>query len=129
MPRDHLEREVGKNRNSLGYKELIDLKRLYRVSGAALLVRLRNIGVISEATLIYAFQTVARGWRTLEPVPLEQDREQGKKERAWRFERLCYRALAEGLISLTKAAELLRCPIDEVEKGLRGPERAHADHR
>ena len=129
MPRDHLEREVGKNRNSLGYKELIDLKRLYRVSGAALLVRLRNIGIISDATLIYAFQTVARGWRTLEPVPLEQNREQGKKERARRFERLCYRALSEGLISLTKAAELLRCPIDEVEKGLRGPERAHADHR
>ena len=129
MPRDHLEREVGKNRNSLGYNELIDLKRLYRVSGAALLVRLRNIGIISDATLTYAFQTVARGWRTLEPVPLEQGGEQGQKERARRFERLCYRALAEGLISLTKAVELLRCTIDEVEKGLRGPERTHADHR
>ena len=129
MPRDHLEREVGKHRNSLGYKELIDLKRLYRVSGAALLVRLRNIGIISEATLIYAFQTVARGWRTSEPVPLENNEEQGQRERARRFERLCYRSLAEGLISLTKAAELLRCPINEVEQGLRGPERTHADYR
>ena len=122
MPRDPLEREVGKNRNALGYRELIDLKRLYRVSGAALLVRLRNIGIISEAILIYAFQTVARSWRTEEPEPLELDKERGQKERARRFERLCYRALAEGLISLAKAAELLRCAVNEVEKGLRGPE-------
>jgi len=129
MPRDHLEREVGKHRHSLGYKELIDLKRLYRVSGAALLVRLRDIGTISEPTLIYAFQTVARGWRTSEPEALEKQNERGQREKARRFERLCYRALAEGLISLTKAAELLRRPIGDVEAGLRGPVQPHADHR
>jgi len=113
----------------LGYKELIDLKRLYRVSGAALLVRLRDIGTISEPTLIYAFQTVARGWRTSEPEALEKQNERGQREKARRFERLCYRALAEGLISLTKAAELLRRPIGDVEAGLRGPVQPHADHR
>jgi Zn-dependent peptidase ImmA (M78 family)/DNA-binding XRE family transcriptional regulator len=127
MPRDHLMREVGKHRNHLGYKEIIDLKRLYRVSGAALLVRLKNIGIISESTLIYAFQTIARGWRTSEPEELETVR--GSWERPRRFERLCYRALAEGLISLTKAAELLRYPIEEVEAGLKGPAQPHADHR
>jgi Zn-dependent peptidase ImmA (M78 family) len=31
VPREHLQREVGKRRNALGYRELIDLKRLYRV--------------------------------------------------------------------------------------------------
>ncbi len=41
VPRKHLEKEVGKSRRSFGYKELIGLKRLYRVSGASLLVRLR----------------------------------------------------------------------------------------
>ena len=70
MPRDHLMREVGKHRNALGYKELIDLKRLYRVSGAALLVRLRQLDVISESILVYAFQSIARGWRTQEPNEL-----------------------------------------------------------
>jgi Zn-dependent peptidase ImmA (M78 family)/DNA-binding XRE family transcriptional regulator len=129
MPRDHLEREVGKCRHSLGYKELIDLKRLYRVSGAALLVRLKDIGIISESVLIYAFQSVARGWRTVEPEELEKPERRGEWEKARRFERLCYRALAEGLISLTKAAELLRRPTGEVEKELRGPEQPHADHR
>ena len=72
MPRDHLLGEAGKQRNAFGYKEIIDLKRLYRVSGVALLMRLRQLGVISESTLIYAFQTVARGWRTQEPEELEE---------------------------------------------------------
>src|SRR5437773_7763888 len=98
MPREHLLREAGKHRNALGYKELIDLKRLYRVSGMALLMRLRQVDVITESTLIYAFQSIARGWRTQEPVELEPKQARGQRERALRFERLCYRALAEGLI-------------------------------
>ncbi|MSQ70716.1 MAG: helix-turn-helix domain-containing protein [Betaproteobacteria bacterium] len=121
VPRQHLQREAGKHRNALGYKELIELKRLYRVSGSALLMRLQQAGVISEAILIYAFQSIARGWRTREPEELEAPKERGQRERACRFERLCYRALAEGFISLAKAAELLRLPVPEVEAGLKGP--------
>lgn len=122
LPHEHLLRDVGKHRNALGYKELIDLKRLYRVSGAALLMRLRQLNVISESTLIYIFQTIARGWRTQEPDELEGEKERGQLEQALRFERLCYRALAEELISLTKAAELLQLPAHEVEAGLKGPQ-------
>jgi Zn-dependent peptidase ImmA (M78 family)/DNA-binding XRE family transcriptional regulator len=121
MPREHLEQEVGKHRNRLGYKEIMDLKRLYRVSGAALLVRLRDIGIISDSILVYSFQTVARNWRTEEPEQLEDPDCRGEREKPRRFERICYRALAEGLISLTKAAELLRSPIEDVEAGLKGP--------
>jgi len=127
MPREHLLREVGKHRNALGYQEVIDLKRLYRVSGVALLMRLRQLDVIDQSALIYAFQSIARGWRTQEPEELETEEERGQTERARRFERLCYRALAERLISLTKAAELLRLPTSEVESGLKGPPSAHAD--
>jgi hypothetical protein len=53
----------------------------------------------------------------------------GSIERAQRFERLCYWALAEGLISLSKAPELLRAPISDVKSGLQGPQAAHAHHR
>lgn len=128
MTREHLLCEVGKERNALGYKELIDLKRLYRVSGAALLMRLRQVGVISDSTLVYAFQSIARGWRTQEPDELESERDRGQRERPRRFERLTYRALAEGLISLTKAAELLRLSVAKVEEGLKGPQ-ADEDRR
>lgn len=126
MPREHLLSEVGRHRNALGYKEILDLKRIYRVSGMALLMRLRQLDVISESTLIYAFQTVARGWRTQEPDELEKPAKRGQRERAQRFERLSYRALAEGLISLNKASELLRLPLSEVEAGLKGPQSTHA---
>ena len=121
IPKEHLEKEIGGHRNALGYKELIDLKYLYRVSAAALLVRLKDIGVISDSILTYAFQSFANGWRTREPEPLEPESERGKKEQPRRFERLCYRALAEDLISVVTAAELLRCPISEVKQGLKGP--------
>jgi Zn-dependent peptidase ImmA (M78 family) len=129
MPREHLLREVGKHRSALGYKEIVDLKRLYRVSGAALLMRLRQLEVISQPTLVYAFQTIARGWRTQEPEELEPADIRGQRESARRFERLCYRALAEGLISMSKAAELLRLPLPEVEAGLKGPRSIDADRR
>jgi len=126
MPRDHLLKEVGKQRNALGYNEIVDLKHVYRVSGMALLMRLRQLDVISQPTLVYAFQTIARGWRTQEPEELEKPTKRGQRERARRFERLSYRALAEGLISLGKASELLRLPVSEVEAGLKGPQPAHA---
>lgn len=126
MPREHLLREVGRRRNALGYKELIELKHVYRVSGAALLVRLRQLNVISKSTLTYAYQTIARGWRTKEPEEIEPIDQRGQRERPARFERLCYRALAEGLISLAKGTELLRMPLPEVETGLKGPRLANA---
>jgi Zn-dependent peptidase ImmA (M78 family) len=127
MPREHLLSEVGKHRNALGYKEIIGLKRLYRVSGAALLMRLRQLDVISDSTLTYAFQTIARGWRTQEPEELEPPEMRGQHESAHRFDRSCYRALAEGLISLSKAAELLQLPAPEVEAGLKGPRKSDED--
>jgi Zn-dependent peptidase ImmA (M78 family)/transcriptional regulator with XRE-family HTH domain len=125
IPKEHLENEVGKHRKALGYKELVDLKYIYKVSAAALLVRLKDIGVISESVLTYAFQSFASSWRTSEPDPLELESNRGEKERPRRLERLCYRALAEDLISLVKAAELLRCSVSQAREGLRGPDVAN----
>ncbi len=129
IPQEHLVREIGRHRNALGYNELIQLKRLYRVSAAALLVRLKQIGVIDSSTLAYAFQTVARKWRKTEPVPMEGPGSEGTFELPRRFERLCYRALAEGLISLGKATELLQQPVPIIEEGLKGPAECNADSR
>lgn len=128
-PKEHLIREIGKRRNALGYNELVQLKRMYRISAAALLVRLKQIGVIDESTLIYAFQTIARSWRSSEPQPLEPKGEEGQHEAPHRFERLCYWALAEHLIAPSKASELLQQPLSEIEKGLKGPADRDADRR
>jgi Zn-dependent peptidase ImmA (M78 family)/transcriptional regulator with XRE-family HTH domain len=50
---------------------LFELKRHWQVSLAALLLRARTLGRMSESTYLTAIKTAsARGWRRLEPVPL-----------------------------------------------------------
>jgi len=50
---------------------LFDLKRQWQVSLAALLMRARNLGRMSETNYLAAVKTAsARGWRRIEPVPL-----------------------------------------------------------
>ncbi len=128
MPREHVEHELGQRRNAISYRELIDMKRLYGVSGAALLLRLRELGVIDQGTLTYAFQSVARNWRSQEPEELEPADRRGEQESPRRLRRLCLRALAEKLITLPKAADLLRELIGAVEAELKGPAPPHANH-
>ena len=120
MPREHLLREVGQHRNSLSYQELVEVKRIYRVSGAALLNRLKELDIIAHSTLQYMFQSVARDWKTSEPAELEPADMRGQFESSSRFERLCYRALAERLISPIRASSLLETNESAVNHILRG---------
>ena len=64
----------------------------------------------------------ARGWRVEEPRPI-------KRERPARFERLCIRALTEGLISESKASELLQKTVKEVVASMDEPPPEGADGR
>ena len=86
------------------------------------------MGILSHSALAYAFQTFAKGWRIAEPEPLEPLDQRGTLETPERFEQLCYRALAEGLIGLPKAAELLRQPVNVIAAAIEGPGTANADH-
>jgi len=120
-PADHLRGEVGANRRNVTYHELIRLKRLYGMSAAAMLIRLRDVGLIPAAVVDYAFRTYARGWRTAEPEPIRPEEGLGALEQPARFESLVYRALAEQLISPVRAAQLLKCSLSTVERQIKGP--------
>lgn len=120
QPGEHVRGEVGRHRNGFGVPELLHTKRLYRVSAAALVVRFRDLGIISNETMAYIFQTVGRGWRSAEPDPIEPVKSPGTVEAPKRFQRLCYRALAEGLISDAKAAELLGQDIKAIRRSMTG---------
>jgi hypothetical protein len=50
-PAPHLREQVGKHRDGFGVAELMVTKRLYAVSAATLLVRLRDLGIITQQTL------------------------------------------------------------------------------
>lgn len=116
MPKDHVLMRVGKHRFSIGYSEIVYFKKLYKVSAAAFACRLKELEVITPEALTYIFQSMGRSWRRTEPEPLQND------ETPARFRALCFRALSEGLISKSKAAELLRENIESVERELRGPQ-------
>lgn len=111
MPCAVLLRELGSVRSEISYYELGALKAQYGISMQAIMYRARVCGIISE----YAYQAFSidvsrRGWRRNEPgeYPLA--------ERPQRFMQLIHRALSEGAISLSKAAELSRKSIDILEK-------------
>lgn len=120
-PADHLRQEVGANRHGITWHELIRLKQSYGMSAAAMLIRLRDVGLLPKATVDHAFRTYARPWRTEEPVPIAEGQGLGAFEKPLRFERLVYRALAEEMISPVRAAQLLKVPLAKVEEEMRGP--------
>jgi hypothetical protein len=91
------------------------------MSAAAMLIRLRDVGLLPEATVDYAFRTYARAWRTDEPSPIKDGQGLGAFEKPLRFERLVYRALAEDMISPVRAAQFLNAPLTKIEEEMRGP--------
>ncbi|WP_024460175.1 ImmA/IrrE family metallo-endopeptidase [Marinimicrobium sp. LS-A18] len=102
LPEAALRQQIGAHRSAIEPRELYMLKHEFGVSMMAILVRLRQCGVISEALYkqtLLAFN--GAGWRTKEPGdPYLQ-------EQTIMFEQLVYRALSEGYIGESKAAELL----------------------
>ena len=120
-PAEHLRAVVGPRRRRLPYRELMRLKKFYGMSAAAMLIRLRDAGILPAAAVGYAFRTYARSWRAREPEPLGDDEGLATFERPQRFERLVWRALGEELISPVRAAELLGRALSDVEREIRGP--------
>ncbi len=121
VPAEHLYREVGGGRQGITYHELIRLKRFYGISAAAMLIRLRDVGLLPASTVEYAFRSYARSWRTDEPEAIIANEGFGAFEKPMRFERLVWRALGEQLISPIRSAQMLRRPLREVERGIKGP--------
>jgi len=115
MPKEALLSEIGDHRHAFGYSELIQVKHIFGVSAAALVMRLHDLGVINDATRERIFRGVGLNWRKQEPSPLPDT------EEPRRFERLVLRALAEDVISLPKAAELLGKKTSEVQFVMSGP--------
>ena len=121
MPRQHLQEEVGTNRQRITYYEIVHLKYTYGVSAAALLVRLAQVNVLKPATVKNAFATFARSWRISEPDPILQQHGFADFEQPRRFKRLVSRAVGEELISPVRAAVLLNESLATVERQIRGP--------
>jgi Zn-dependent peptidase ImmA (M78 family)/DNA-binding XRE family transcriptional regulator len=121
VPKAHLMAELGRVRSVVSYAELKRLKHYYGVSAVALLYRMKDVSILPSDAVDYAFRSYARPWRINEPDPLPTGDAAVTIEKPARFEALVFRALAEQLISLPRAAQLLKLPVPEVEYRLRGP--------
>ena len=106
VPAQAVRFELGSRRTTLDMNELYLLKHKYGLSMQAWIFRARDLGIISENTAARLFQRFrANGWHRHEPG------EALPTERPLRMERLIYRALAEDLISRSRAQELLGEPL------------------
>lgn len=106
LPASPLRQQLGEKRHTLEARELYLLKHEYGLSMGSCLYRAANLEIITQAAqkhLLILFSK--QGWRTQEPGdPYPQ-------EATLLFQQLVYRALGEGLIGESKAAELLGIPV------------------
>ena len=118
MPAETLRAKIGKHRTSIAWRELFDLKRVFGVSVQALTYRCKDLGVFGNPLFRMLFEEFSRrGWRS----PPYQEPAAMPGEQPIRFERLCFRALAEGAISESKASELLGHSVQELNRRMDEP--------
>lgn len=108
FPRKNVYREIGYNRSSLHFVELLNLKKKYRMSMSAIARRAFDLGIITQ----YYYRTIMinfskNHFRTNEPGSDELCPEEPK-----RLELFIFGLLAEEVISKSKAEELLGRPIN-----------------
>lgn len=113
LPKEALFSHFGRHRSRVEWRELAMLKQEYGISMAAVLHRIHDLGIISDALAKrMSIERSQRGWRKHEPGAY------AGVEEGFRFRQLLYRALAEEKISLTKAAELADEPVEGLQKEL-----------
>ncbi|NPV81897.1 MAG: ImmA/IrrE family metallo-endopeptidase [Firmicutes bacterium] len=111
VPQAAARKELGQQRHNLSHYELHLLKHKYGLSMQGWIYRSKDLGIISERVFKSLFRLFKqRGWHLQEPgdaLPPEEPKY---------MERLVMRALAEDLISVSRAAELLGKPLDQLRQ-------------
>jgi Zn-dependent peptidase ImmA (M78 family)/DNA-binding XRE family transcriptional regulator len=106
LPSEGAIEHLGAQRQNIDWKELYLLKHEYGLSMASILFRCQDLGILPKQKCHSLFiQFSASGWRKKEPG------QPYPKEQTLLFEQLVYRGAGEGLISDSKAAELLKMPV------------------
>ena len=115
LPNENLISMIGKNRNYIAIQELISIKEYYGISMRAIILRLKELSIISEIYykkwMVYLSKTSGHK---------DEPGSYNGVEKQKVFEKLINRAIVEGSISLSKAASLLNIDINELRKSTFG---------
>ena len=102
--------ELGKKRSKITLKELEHLKEEYGISIQALMRRARDLDIISAIKYQnFCIRVRKEGWEKLETGKYNGE------EKPVRDKNLLYRAISEGIISISKAASIANVTVSELE--------------
>jgi Zn-dependent peptidase ImmA (M78 family)/DNA-binding XRE family transcriptional regulator len=113
LPKEAAIMELGKSRKKFMIQELGAMKKQYGISIQAIVARAKDLNIITESYYKQFFFYINHmGWKTQEPYTYDG------VEKSNRFEQLLFRALAEELISISKAAALFNKSVAEFKEDL-----------
>ncbi len=107
FPKESVINEFGEKRTSITLEELKHVKQKYKISIAAIMYRLKDLGIIKES-MVKKFWISNSRMKFDEKIPLIET-----QEKANRFKNLLAHAYSEKLLSLSKLAELAGLNVDE----------------
>lgn len=111
LPEETIKNELGGNRSRLSVAELGNVKKQYGISMQAIVMRANECNIVNDKYKRQFFGMMKQmNWRSHEPIAYEGPEESG------RFDQLLHRALAEELISQSKAASLKNQSLAEFRK-------------
>lgn len=109
VPREMAKAALGEHRTWLEPQELMLLKHEWGLSMQAWSYRAHNLGITSKEAHKKIWRSYLQKWKKAEREPDPQV----PKEKTRLFAQLVYRALAEDMVSESKAAELMGVPLFE----------------
>lgn len=110
IPEPTFKSEIGNIRSHFSLPELVAVKETYGISIQAIMARAKDLGVINESQFISFRKWISRN-RTEEGLGSYKG-----MEKSFRFKQLIYRAAAEEVISMSKAANLSNLKLAEFRK-------------
>ncbi|MDP4227919.1 MAG: XRE family transcriptional regulator [Bacteroidota bacterium] len=110
LPETTFKTEIGESRSHISISELIAIKETYGISIQAIMARAKDLEIINKFQFVNFRKWISRN-RTEEGLG-----EYRGQEQVFRFKQLIYRAAAEEVISLSKAANLSNQKLAEFRK-------------
>lgn len=115
LPHSVLIKRIGEKRHDISLSELIDVQAQFGISIDSMMFMLHQYGVITNNR----YKTFTLKKNVSENFRNEVDVSRIPKEYSRRFFRMVYRALADEIISVSKASALLNLPVGQVNSRLR----------